>query len=179
MRRRSTGERIRIEAGIGPAADQLGASGIIAVTGSLQASHNSAHRHSFVVIKLVSQWVRILMLLVQYQKWFFLYRKVLGIAEGHKEDKAGWGGFLKHLKDQPVCTCGLPKYTSRFGLTETRSSAPGAGASCAVTTAGNKSAVVTRNSLELLQMFTDKYLMRTSNVSSRPSEPDIRPQCGE
>jgi len=26
------------------------------------------------------------------------YRKVLGIAEGDKEDKAGWGGFLGHLK---------------------------------------------------------------------------------
>src|SRR5699024_8554692 len=26
------------------------------------------------------------------------YRHVLGIAEGHKEDKAGWSGFLKHLK---------------------------------------------------------------------------------
>ncbi len=28
------------------------------------------------------------------------YRKVLGIAEGHKEDKAGWSAFLKHLKDR-------------------------------------------------------------------------------
>ena len=26
------------------------------------------------------------------------YRKVLGIAEGAKEDKAGWSGFLSHLK---------------------------------------------------------------------------------
>lgn len=28
------------------------------------------------------------------------YREVLGIAEGHKEDKAGWSGFLKHLKQR-------------------------------------------------------------------------------
>ena|SRR5699024_4576989 len=28
------------------------------------------------------------------------YRHVLGIAEGHKEDKAGWSGFLKHLKQR-------------------------------------------------------------------------------
>jgi transposase-like protein len=28
------------------------------------------------------------------------FRRVLGIAEGHKEDKAGWSGFLKHLKDR-------------------------------------------------------------------------------
>jgi hypothetical protein len=28
------------------------------------------------------------------------YRKVRGIAEGHKEDKAGWSAFLKHQKDR-------------------------------------------------------------------------------
>ena len=26
------------------------------------------------------------------------YRKVLGVREGAKEDKAGWSGFLRHLK---------------------------------------------------------------------------------
>ena len=26
------------------------------------------------------------------------YRQVLGVAEGAKEDKAGWSGFLRHLK---------------------------------------------------------------------------------
>lgn len=26
------------------------------------------------------------------------YRRILGVQEGHKEDKAGWGGFLRHLK---------------------------------------------------------------------------------
>ena len=26
------------------------------------------------------------------------FRQVLGIAEGHKEDKSGWSGFLKRLK---------------------------------------------------------------------------------
>ncbi len=30
------------------------------------------------------------------------FRRVLGVAEGHKEDKAGWLEFLKHLKE-----CGL------------------------------------------------------------------------
>jgi putative transposase len=28
------------------------------------------------------------------------YREILGIVEGAKEDKAGWSGFLKHLKDR-------------------------------------------------------------------------------
>ena len=26
------------------------------------------------------------------------YRRILGVSEGHKEDKAGWLGFLKDLK---------------------------------------------------------------------------------
>lgn len=28
------------------------------------------------------------------------YRKILGVAEGQKEDKAGWSGFLRHLKER-------------------------------------------------------------------------------
>jgi putative transposase len=28
------------------------------------------------------------------------YREILGIMEGHKEDKAGWSGFLRHLKER-------------------------------------------------------------------------------
>lgn len=28
------------------------------------------------------------------------YRRILGVCEGHKEDKAGWSGFLKHLKER-------------------------------------------------------------------------------
>ncbi|MEJ2632715.1 MAG: IS256 family transposase [Acidihalobacter sp.] len=28
------------------------------------------------------------------------YRRILGVAECHKEDKSGWGGFLKHLKER-------------------------------------------------------------------------------
>ena len=31
------------------------------------------------------------------------YREILGICEGAKEDKAGWSGFLKHLKNA-ACT---------------------------------------------------------------------------
>ena len=26
------------------------------------------------------------------------YRRILGICEGHNEDKSGWSGFLAHLK---------------------------------------------------------------------------------
>jgi transposase-like protein len=28
------------------------------------------------------------------------YRRILGVAEGHKEDKSGWSGFLRHLKER-------------------------------------------------------------------------------
>jgi putative transposase len=28
------------------------------------------------------------------------YRKILGVAEGHKEDRAGWSNFLRHLKER-------------------------------------------------------------------------------
>ena len=28
------------------------------------------------------------------------YRRILGVAEGHKEDKSGWSGFLHHLKER-------------------------------------------------------------------------------
>jgi Transposase, Mutator family len=31
------------------------------------------------------------------------YREILGICEGAKEDKAGWSGFLKHLKERGLC----------------------------------------------------------------------------
>ncbi|WP_223787170.1 IS256 family transposase [Marinicella meishanensis] len=28
------------------------------------------------------------------------FRQILGVSEGHKEDKSGWGGFLSHLKQR-------------------------------------------------------------------------------
>ena len=28
------------------------------------------------------------------------YRKILGVVEGHKEDKSGWSNFLRHLKER-------------------------------------------------------------------------------
>jgi hypothetical protein len=39
------------------------------------------------------------------------YREILGICEGAKEDKAGWSGFLKDLKERSFRTpvWGWPK----------------------------------------------------------------------
>ena len=46
------------------------------------------------------------------------FRKVLGIAEGHKEDKAGWSGFLKHLKDRGLSGVRLVISDACLGLVE-------------------------------------------------------------
>jgi putative transposase len=46
------------------------------------------------------------------------FRKVLGIVEGHKEDKAGWSGFLKHLKDRGLSGVRLIISDACLGLVE-------------------------------------------------------------
>jgi len=46
------------------------------------------------------------------------FRKVLGITEGHKEDKAGWGAFLKHLKDRGLTGVRLIISDACMGLVE-------------------------------------------------------------
>jgi len=46
------------------------------------------------------------------------FRRVLGIAEGHKEDKAGWSGFLKHLKDRGLRGVRLIISDACMGLVE-------------------------------------------------------------
>jgi transposase-like protein len=46
------------------------------------------------------------------------YRKVLGVAEGAKEDKAGWSGFLAHLKGRGLATPQLFISDACSGLVE-------------------------------------------------------------
>lgn len=46
------------------------------------------------------------------------YRKVLGIAEGAKEDKAGWGSFLAHLKSRGLKGVQLVISDACLGLIE-------------------------------------------------------------
>ena len=46
------------------------------------------------------------------------YRRVLGIAEGHKEDKSGWSGFLKHLKERGLSGVELIISDACLGLVE-------------------------------------------------------------
>ena len=46
------------------------------------------------------------------------YREILGICEGAKEDKAGWSGFLKHLKERGLKGFQLIIYDACIGLAE-------------------------------------------------------------
>jgi transposase-like protein len=46
------------------------------------------------------------------------FRRILGMAEGHKEDKSGWLGFLKHLKDRGLTGVRLVVSDACLGLTE-------------------------------------------------------------
>jgi len=46
------------------------------------------------------------------------YRQVLGVAEGEKEDKAGWGQFIKHLKERGLAGISLFVSDGCIGLVE-------------------------------------------------------------
>jgi putative transposase len=46
------------------------------------------------------------------------YRKILGVAEGHKEDKSGWSGFLRHLKERGLSGVKLIISDACLGLVE-------------------------------------------------------------
>ena len=46
------------------------------------------------------------------------YRQILGIVEGAKEDKAGWSGFLKHLKERGLKGVRLIISDACIGLAE-------------------------------------------------------------
>src|SRR4051794_31317911 len=49
------------------------------------------------------------------------YREILGIVEGAKEDKAGWSGFLKHLKERGLKGVQLIISDACIGLSESAS----------------------------------------------------------
>ena len=46
------------------------------------------------------------------------YREILGICEGAKEDKAGWGAFLRHLKERGLAGVRLIISDACLGLSE-------------------------------------------------------------
>ena len=46
------------------------------------------------------------------------YRRILGVQEGHKEDKAGWSAFLEHLKSRGLKGVRLIVSDACMGLVE-------------------------------------------------------------
>lgn len=46
------------------------------------------------------------------------YRRILGVVEGHKEDKSGWSGFLAHLKQRGLKGVRLVISDACLGLVE-------------------------------------------------------------
>ena len=46
------------------------------------------------------------------------YREILGVGEGTKEDKAGWSGFLRHLKERGLKGVQLVISDACLGLSE-------------------------------------------------------------
>ena len=46
------------------------------------------------------------------------YRTILGVAEGHKEDKSGWSGFLRYLKNRGLKSVQLIISDACLGLRE-------------------------------------------------------------
>lgn len=46
------------------------------------------------------------------------YRRILGVSEGHKEDKSGWSGFLRHLKERGLTGVRLVISDACLGLKE-------------------------------------------------------------
>lgn len=46
------------------------------------------------------------------------YRRILGVAEGHKEDKSGWGSFIRHLKERGLTAVRLVISDACLGLKE-------------------------------------------------------------
>ena len=46
------------------------------------------------------------------------YRRILGVTEGHKEDKSGWSGFLAHLKERGLTGVKLVISDACLGLVE-------------------------------------------------------------
>ena len=66
----------------------------------IEGSHPYLYLDGIVLKRTWAGEVRNVSLLVAISVNAEGYREIVGIVEGAKEDKAGWSGFLKHLKDR-------------------------------------------------------------------------------
>jgi transposase-like protein len=87
----------------------------------IEGSHPYLYLDGIVLKRTWAGEVRNVSLLVAISVNAEGYREMLGIVEGAKEDKAGWSGFLKHLKDRGLKGVELIVSDACTGLVESAS----------------------------------------------------------
>ncbi len=85
---------------------------------SIEGSHPYVYLDGIVMKRSWAGEVRNVSLLVAIAVNVEGYREILGIVEGAKEDKAGWSGFLKHLKERGLKGVRLIISDACLGLAE-------------------------------------------------------------
>jgi transposase-like protein len=84
----------------------------------IQGQHPYVHLDGVVLKRSWAGEVRNVSLLVAIGVSAEGFREILGIAEGAKEDKAGWSGFLAHLRQRGLAGVELVVSDARLGLIE-------------------------------------------------------------
>src|SRR6185503_13433964 len=85
---------------------------------SIEGEHPYVYLDGIVMKRTWAGEVRNVSLLVAIAVNAEGYREILGIVEGAKEDKAGWSGFLKHLKERGLKGVRLIISDACIGLAE-------------------------------------------------------------
>jgi putative transposase len=85
---------------------------------SIEGEHPYVYLDGIVMKRTWAGEVRNVSLLVAIAVNAEGYREILGIVEGAKEDKAGWSGFLKHLKERGLKGVRLIISDACMGLAE-------------------------------------------------------------
>ena len=85
---------------------------------SIEGEHPYVYLDGIVMKRTWAGEVRNVSLLVAIAVNAEGYREILGIVEGVKEDKAGWSGFLKHLKERGLKGVRLIISDACIGLAE-------------------------------------------------------------
>jgi transposase-like protein len=84
----------------------------------IEGSHPYVFLDGIVMKRIWAGQVRAVSLLVAFGVNEDGYREILGIVEGAKEDKAGWQGFLRHLKERGLKGVQLIVSDACMGLKE-------------------------------------------------------------
>ena len=84
----------------------------------IQGNHPYVNLDGIVLKRTWAEEIRNVSVLVAISVSEDGYRQVLGVQEGHKEDKAGWSGFLKHLRQRGLKGVELIISDACLGLVE-------------------------------------------------------------